>query len=195
MSTSEPTPGEGTPSSDAPSPEKRSFFDKRLSERPEKFEDYPTWQEARRLTTRFYQVTDKPEFAADAGVRDEIRKAVVEVMTHLAAAVESSSDKGFAIGLGQAKSSAAGLRSLLFVAVDRGYLTEQEQTELIGRAASMARAIGSQLFRLKRAETTDFKRKPGGFGGKPGGFGPKKPYGGKPGGFGPKKPFRPKRDD
>ena len=188
---------------ETPSPERRPFdkkgiFDKKLTDRPERFEDYPTWQEARRLTTRFYEVTDKPEFAGDPGVRDQIRRAVVEVMTQLAAAVESSSEKGFAHGLGQAKSSAAGLRSLVFVAVDRGYLTEQEQTELVGRAASMARAIGSQIFRLKRAETTDFKNKPGGFGPrKSGGFGGKKPFGGGPRGDRPrgKKPFRPKRDD
>ena len=47
-----------------------------------------------------------------------------------------------------ATSAAAGLRSLVFVAVDRGYLSEQEQTELVGRAASMARMIGSLIFRL-----------------------------------------------
>jgi four helix bundle protein len=198
MSMQDETAGEGESTEKKPF-EKKSFFDRKLAERPERFEDFAPWQEARRLTTRFYEVTDKPEFAKDAGVRDEIRRAMVEVMTHLAAAVESSSDKGFAYGLGQAKSAAAGLRSLVFVAVDRGYLTEQEQTELVGRAASMARMIGSQIFRLKRAETSDFKRKPGGgFGNKPGGFGGKKPYSGggprgdRPGG---KKPFRPKRDE
>ncbi|HEX6987198.1 MAG TPA: four helix bundle protein [Planctomycetaceae bacterium] len=191
----ENTPSEGTPSAERKPFERKAIFDKKLTERPERFEDYPTWQEARRLTTRFYEVTDKPELAKDAAIRDEIRRVVVEVMTHLAAAVESASEKGFAHGLGQAKASAAALRSLVFVAVDRGYLTDQEQTELVGRAASMARSIGSQIFRLKRAETADFKRKPGGFGKKPGGFGGKKAYGDKPGGFGPKKPFRPKREE
>ncbi|MGC1275655.1 MAG: four helix bundle protein [Planctomycetaceae bacterium] len=198
------SPSEDSPSSERKPFEKKGIFDKKLNDRPERFEDYPTWQEARRLTNRIYEITDQPAFAKDLTVRDEIRRLVVEVMTHLASAVESHGERGFVIGLGQAKASAAGLRSLAFVAVDRGYLTEQEQIELGGRAASLARSIGSQLFRLKRAETSDFKHKPGGFGTKPGGFGAKKPYGAGPGGpkkpygsgpGGPKKPYRPKRDE
>ncbi len=175
--------------------DKKGIFDRKLSDRPERFEDYPAWQESRRLASRLYEVTDQPAFVTDSAVRDQIRRLSVDVMTQLASAVESPGERGFVVGLGHAKSAAAGLRSLLFVAVDRGYLTEQEQTELGGRAASLARSIGTQIFRLKRAETSDYKRKPGGFGKKPGGFGGKKPFGGKPGGFGPRKPFRPKKDE
>lgn len=190
----------------------KTFFDRKLSDRPERFEDFAPWQEARRLSNRLYEVTDKPEFAADIAVRDEIRRAAVEVMTHIASGVEGYGDREFVRGLSQAKQAAAAIRSLLFVAVDRNYLSEQEQTELAGRASSLSRTIGTQLFRLKRAETTDDKRrggfgkKPGFAGKKPGGFrdkgpgggggpGGKKPYGKPGGGFGGKKPFKPKRDE
>ena len=82
------------PAGDAPGPERRPFekkaiFDKKLSDRPERFEDFPSWQEARRLATRFYEVTDQPAFANDAVVKAEIRRLAVEVMTQLASAVES----------------------------------------------------------------------------------------------------------
>ncbi len=194
------SPSEETPSENKPAFEKKTFFDKKLADRPERFEDFTIWQEARRFTNRLYDVTEKPELAGDLGVRDALRRASVEVMTRLAEACESPGDRDFARGLGHAKASAAAVRSLVFIGTDRGYFTEPEQIELAGRAASLIRMIGSQLFRLKRAEGADFKRSggPGGFAGqKPGGFGPKKPYGSKPpgGGFGGKKPFRPKRDE
>lgn len=200
MSPSDETPSENKPFEKPAFEKKKTFFDKKLADRPERFEDFTIWQEARRFTNRLYEVTEKPELAGDLGVRDALRKSSVEVMTRLAEACESPGDRDFARGLGQAKASAGAVRSLVFIGTDRGYFTEQEQVELAGRAASLIRMIGSQLFRLKRAEGSDLKRSggPGGFAGKkPGGFGPKKPYGSKPpgGGFGGKKPFRPKREE
>lgn len=194
--------------SNKPSFENKTIFDKRLSDRPERFEDLLAWQEARKLTNRLYEITDKQEFSGDLGVRSEIRRTVVEVMSHLAAAVEGGGDRDFSRGLTNAKASAAALRSLLYVAIDRSFLNEQEQTELVGRAASIGRMITSQIARIKRVETVDFKRKGGrpggpsgggGYGGrKPGGYGPKRPYGsgGDSGGDRPGKPkYRPKQDE
>jgi four helix bundle protein len=200
MSPSDETPSENKPFEKPSFEKKKTFFDKKLADRPERFEDFTIWQEARRFTNRLYDITQKAELANDAGVRDELRKAAVEVMTRQSEACESPSDRDFTRGLGQAKASAGAVRSLVFIGTDRGYFTEPEQVELAGRAASLIRMIGSQLFRLKRAEGTDFKRSggPGGFAGKkPGGFGPKKPYGAKPAGSDrPGKPkFRPKREE
>lgn len=200
-------------SEDQSAVEKRpNFLPKRPHiDRPERFEDFVAWTEARRLTNRIYEVTDKAEFAADAGLKADIRRYAAEVMSHLAAGVEAGGEKGFSRGLNDAKSSAAACRSLLYLAIDRGYLTEQESTELQGRSSSVGRIIGGQIAKLKRAETTDAKKfgaKPGGGygakrpyggggggtggGGGGGGYGGKKPYGKPGGGFGGKKPFRPK---
>lgn len=199
MSPSDDAPAQDDPADSKPTFEKKSFFDKKLSDRPERFEDFTIWQEARRFTNRLYDITEKAELAGDHGVRDGLRRSSVDVMTRLAEACEGGGDRDFSRGLSHAKASAAAVRSLVFIGTDRGYFTEQEQIELAGRAASLIRMISSQLFRLKRAEGSDFKRSgPGGFAGKkPGGFGPKKPYGSKPpgAGFGGKKPFRPKREE
>lgn len=209
-----------TTSDDKPAFEKKpNFLSKRpVIDRPERFEDFVAWTEARRLTNRLYEVTDKPEFAADAGLRSDVRRYAAAVMSHLAEGVESGGERGFARGLNDAKAAAAACRSLLYLAIDRGYLTEQESTELQGRTSSVGRIIGGQIAKLKRAETADAKKfggKPGGgYGKKPysgggggggggGGYGGKKPYGnrsggggGKPGGgFKGKKPFRPKTDE
>ena len=189
---------------------KPNFLPKRPHiDRPERFEDFIAWTEARRLTNRVYEITEKPEFAADLAFKAEIRRFAAQVMSYLAEAVEGGGEREFHRGLQQAKGAAAAARSLLHLAIDRGYLTEQESTELQGRTSSVGRIIGGQLAKLKRAETTDAKKS---FGGKPagGGYGAKKPYGGggygakKPYGSGgsggppsggPRKPFRPKREE
>ena len=169
------SPSEETSSDYKPAFEKKpNFLPKRPHiDRPERFEDFIAWTEARRLTNRLYEITDKPEFAADAGLKADVRRYAAEVMSHLASGVESYGEKGFARGLNDAKSAAAACRSLLYLAIDRGYLTEQESTEIQGRTSSVGRIIGGQLAKLKRAETTDAKK----FGDKPGGgYGAKKPY-------------------
>ena len=180
--------------------EKKAFFDKRLTDRPERFEDFEPWQEARRFVNRVFEITERPEFAEAPGVRQEIRRAAIATMSQLAAAVESGHDRDFTRGLNQAGASAATVRSLMYVTIDQQQLPEVEANELVGRAASLKRMIGSQIARLKRTETRDFKRKSsgpgGGYGNKPsgGGYGNKKPYGGG-GGNRPDKPkFRPKRE-
>ena len=228
MSPSEETTPDDKPAyGDKPAFEKKpNFLPKRPHiDRPERFEDFIAWTEARRLANRLYEVTDKPEFAADAGLRADVRRHAAEVMSHLASGVESHGEKGFARGLSDAKSAVAACRSLLYLAIDRGYLTEQESTELQGRTSSVGRIIGGQLAKLKRAETTDAKKfgwKPGGGygakkpyggggggggygggsggggyggGGGGGGYGGKKPYGKPGGGFKGKKPFKPKTDE
>lgn len=210
-------------SEDKPALEKKpKFLPKRpVIDRPERFEDFVAWTEARRLTNRLYEVTDKPEFAADTGLRADVRRYAAAVMSHLAEGVESGGERGFARGLNDAKAAAAACRSLLYLAIDRGYLTEQESTELQGRTSSVGRIIGGQLAKLKRAETADAKKfggkpaygakKPyvggggggyaGGGGGGGGGYGGKKPYGGRPGGGKPgggfkgKRPFKPKGEE
>ncbi len=50
----------------------------------EKFEDLIAWQKARHLTKRVYSVTKSGEFSKDFGLREQIRKASVSVMSNIA---------------------------------------------------------------------------------------------------------------
>lgn len=164
--------------------EKKAYFDKKLSHRPDRFEDFDPWQEARRLVGRTFEITDRAEFAGAIAVREEIRRNAVATMSHLAAGAESNNDRDFSRGLNQAMSTAAAVRSLMYVAIDQGQLPEAEANELIGRAASLKRMIGSQIMRLKRTDTRDFNRKGPPSGdrkgkGPRGSYGAKKPYGNK----------------
>ena len=45
-----------------------------------KFEEIESWQKARELTRRVYEVSNKSKFSKDFGLKDQIRRAAVSVM-------------------------------------------------------------------------------------------------------------------
>jgi len=48
----------------------------------EKFEDLIAWQKARELTKNIYKITRQGEFSKDFGLRDQIRRASVSIMSN-----------------------------------------------------------------------------------------------------------------
>lgn len=56
----------------------------------ERFEDLIAWQKARELTTRIYSLSQNGNFAPDYGLRDQIRRAAVSVMSNLAEGFDRS---------------------------------------------------------------------------------------------------------
>lgn len=56
--------------------------------RIEKFEDIEAWKLMRKLTKEIYSITLSGEFARDFGLRDQIRRAAVSVMSNIAEGAE-----------------------------------------------------------------------------------------------------------
>jgi len=56
--------------------------------RVERFEDLIAWQKARLLTAEIYRVTSQGHFARDFGLRDQICRAAVSVMSNIAESFE-----------------------------------------------------------------------------------------------------------
>lgn len=46
-----------------------------------KFEELIAWQKARELTKQIYKITSQGQFSKDYGLRDQIRRASVSVMS------------------------------------------------------------------------------------------------------------------
>ena len=95
-----------------------------------KFEDIESWKAARRLTSEIYQVTSVSDFARDFGLRNQIRKASVSILSNIAEGYERGNDKEFAYFLAIAKGSSGEVRAQLYVALDQGYLTLDTFTKL-----------------------------------------------------------------
>ncbi|HRZ08278.1 MAG TPA: four helix bundle protein [Gemmatimonadales bacterium] len=111
------------------------------------FEELVVWQRARELTKGVYQVSGKGPFARDFGLRDQLRRAAVSVMANIAEGFERGGRKEFHQFLSVGKASCAEVRSGLYVALDAGYVTQQEFATLLGHAE----AIGRMLGRMRRS--------------------------------------------
>jgi four helix bundle protein len=107
----------------------------------ERFEDIKAWQAARDLVAVVYRVSGRGKFEKDFGLRDQIRRASVSVMSNIAEGFERGSDKEFCRFLYIAKGSAGEVRSHLFVALDSGYLASDEFDDLRARAEEVAKAL------------------------------------------------------
>jgi four helix bundle protein len=89
-----------------------------------RFEDILAWQEARKLVQDIYKITREGTFAKDFGLRDQIQRAAVSVMTNIAEGFDCESHIEFARFLGIARRSAIEVQSLLYTALDIGYIDE-----------------------------------------------------------------------
>ena len=108
----------------------------------QRFEDLIAWQKSRILVKEIYQLTAGGLFSRDFGLRDQIRRAAVSVMSNLAEGFERGSRAEFHQFLVIAKASCAEVRSQAYVAMDVGYITQQQHDRLDDLAQETGRIIG-----------------------------------------------------
>ena len=113
-----------------------------MNARIERFEDFLAWQKARALTARIYQVSGEGRFERDYGLKDQMRRAAVSVMSNIAEGFERGRPSEFHQFLSMAKSSCAELRSQLYVALDVGYLSQDTFSNLLSQAEEVGRLVG-----------------------------------------------------
>jgi four helix bundle protein len=106
-----------------------------------RFEDIEAWQTARELTKLIYTFTDEGKFARDFGLRDQIRRASVSIMSNIAEGFESQTQAQFIRYLGIAKASAGEVRSQLYISRDLNYLTEEIFSSSFGMAEKNSRQL------------------------------------------------------
>lgn len=107
-----------------------------------RFEDIAAWQKARMLTRRIYQVTGQGAFARDYELRNQIRRAAISSMSNIAEGFERDGNNEFRQFLAIAKGSAGEVKSQLYIALDAGYLSQDEFAELYRLASETGQLIG-----------------------------------------------------
>ena len=107
----------------------------------ERFEDLDVWQTARALTNRVYEHTRQGPVAKDFGLRDQIQRAAVSVMSNIAAGFNSRTQRIFVDLLGRARGSAAEVQSQLYLAQDRGYISDEQMQSGYNLADKASRQI------------------------------------------------------
>jgi four helix bundle protein len=105
------------------------------------FEDIEAWKKARELTKRIYRVTSLEKFSKDWELRDQIRRAVISVMSNIAEGFDSSSKIEFARFLNISRRSASEIQSQLYVALDQGYIEKKDFDPLYKEAEEIRKML------------------------------------------------------
>jgi len=106
-----------------------------------RFEDLDVWQTARELANHVYDCTADEPFSRDFGLRGQIQRAATSVMSNIAEGFNSRTQRIFIDLLGRARGSAAEVQSQLYLAKDRGYITEAQLQEGYDLADKASRQI------------------------------------------------------
>jgi len=85
------------------------------------FEDIESWKKARALTNEIYKITGAGTFARDFGLKDQIRRASVSILSNIAEGFERGGDKEFSQFLAIAKGSCGEVRAQLYIALDQKF--------------------------------------------------------------------------
>jgi len=125
----------------------------------ERFEDLISWQKARELNRLVYKVSRNGTFAKDFGLRDQMRRASVSVMSNIAEGFERGGDKEFMQFLSNAKGSCGEVRCQLYAAMDENYLNEAEFNQLQERSLEVSRLISGFMAYLRDSELRGSKFK------------------------------------
>jgi len=115
-----------------------------------RFEDIQAWQEARKLVKMIYSLTREGDFSKDFGLRDQIQRASVSVMANIAEGFDCESKAEFARFLGFARRSAVEVQSLLYAALDVGYIDEPQFREYYEQAQKTKALVGGFKHALQK---------------------------------------------
>jgi len=121
-----------------------------MSKKIERFEDFIAWQKARKLTSNVYAASNLGRFASDFGLKDQIRRAAVSIMSNIAEGFERGRPTEFHQSLSIAKGSCAELRSQLYVALDAGYMNSDSFGRLMGQASEVGQIVGGLRVSVER---------------------------------------------
>ncbi len=115
-------------------------------------EELVAWQKARVLTREVYAVTRRGVFARDFGLRNQIERAAVSVMSNVAEGFERGKRSEFHQFVCVAKASCGEVRSILYVAMDIGYVNESEFNALHKLVEEISRILGGLRVSLERTK-------------------------------------------
>ena len=117
-----------------------------------KFEELESWKKARKLTNAVYETTGTGSFKLDFGLKDQIRRASISILSNIAEGFERGGDKEFLQFLAMAKGSCGEVRAQLYIAVDQGYLSQALFEKLSNNADEIGRLISGLMKYLSKSE-------------------------------------------
>jgi four helix bundle protein len=115
-----------------------------------RFEDLKVWGAARRLASEIYRLTGKGVISRDFGLKNQLRRAAVSVMSNIAEGFESNTTRSFLRYLRIAKASLAEVRCQLYVAVDTKSIHPNAHSQLMAQVDEVGRMLGGLMRSLNQ---------------------------------------------
>jgi four helix bundle protein len=108
-----------------------------------RFEDLIVWQRAMTLSKRVYRVTSTGKFASDWGLRDQVRRASVSILSNIAEGFGKYSNREFKKYLAIANGSSFEVRAQVHLARELGYIDKTEADVVVQMCEEISRLIAA----------------------------------------------------
>lgn len=114
-----------------------------------KFEDIIAWQKALELSDLIYLYSNNDKFSRDFGLKDQMRRASVSVVSNIAEGFEREGNNQFIYFLLVAKASAGELRAQLYIAKNQKYISQNEFEIINTKVLEVSKTISGFISYLR----------------------------------------------
>jgi four helix bundle protein len=125
-----------------------------------KFEDIIAWQKALELSDLIYSHSNNDKFSKDFGLKDQMRRASVSVVSNIAEGFECEGNNQFIYFLLVAKASAGELRARLYIARNQSYISQNEFDSINNKVIEVSKTISGFIsyLRLQKKNSLESKK-------------------------------------
>lgn len=114
------------------------------------YEDLKCWHRAKDLAVDTYRLSMNGNLNQDFGLRDQLRKSAISVMSNIAEGKERGDPSEFVRFLNVAKASAAELRTQFIIAREVGYLAEGDFLDFEDKIIRISAMLGTLIKSIRQ---------------------------------------------
>jgi len=116
------------------------------------FEELKVWQKARMLCQEIYEIIEKEKFCKDYKLKDQINGSSGSVMDNIAEGFERQGNNEFINFLTISNGSVLEVKSQLYRALDRKYITPEKFDELEKLIEEISKMIAALIIYLGKSD-------------------------------------------
>jgi four helix bundle protein len=124
-----------------------------------RFEDLDVWVAAKDASVMIYKITENESLRKDFGLKDQIRRASISVISNIAEGFERNGNKEFIQFLSIAKGSAGEVRAQLYIIKELDFINEDEFILLNEKITQVSKMLSGFINYLKQSDLRGTKFK------------------------------------
>lgn len=124
-----------------------------------RFEDLDVWIAAKDASIMIYKITENENLKKDFGLKDQIRRASISIISNIAEGFERNGNKEFIQFLSIAKGSAGEVRAQLYIIKELEFINEEEFILLNEKVTQVSKMLSGFINYLKQSELKGTKFK------------------------------------